>query len=280
MSSFIDQLNYGNSPRSGSAGRPVDSTSSPSGGGSIFSIDQLSSTLDMRARNVSGSGAGDSSISPQSNSQSGFWPRMWNGLGDLWNEFILGTYYSFFGFNRPAAGNIWNSFFSQFRGPTNRFAHGDNSNCGPDALGMAGEYLGADLAGRLGVLDINPYNAHYVTHELRELMGAGQDESKPTTGVEIEQGAKGLGLDARAYKGSLDAIKQEITNGKVAIVNVNSKKYGGNFAQHWIVVTKIDETRKVATILDPQFDGPREISLSRLTNAMKSVGNYMVGVGK
>ena len=166
--------------------------------------------------------------------------------------------------------SISDAFFSQFQGPTNQFAHGNNANCGPVALAMIAELF--------GVLDINSQNAHDMTHYIRSLMG-NTNEFEATTGRQLEAGARQLGLDAQAFQGSPNDLISEIRNGKAVIANVDSTKYGGQFEKHWATVVSVDERAGTATILDPQFGGPRTVSFSQLKNAMGAVGNYMVAIG-
>lgn len=211
------------------------------------------------------SGTGDGSASNQGLKGLGFIGNLLNGIG-------RGIAGAFSGVTNTLT-SIWDAFISQFQGSNNLFAHGDNTNCGPTALAII-----ADL---FGVRNVTPTNAHDITHEMRDLMGAGQDEGKFTNVWQIAQGARNLGLETKLYSGAgnLDTLKKELDKGNVVIANVDSREYGGKFEHHFAVVTNINETTGMATILDPGLQTPIQVPISQLNSAISARSGYMVSIG-
>lgn len=216
------------------------------------------------------------------NTEDSFIDEMFNGIrsfgDDIWNgiqDFGAGA--------ARTARSIWDGLISQFTGPTNYFAHGNNSNCGPVALLNVARYFLNKDGDPNNDLNVNPYNAHNATHYIRSLMG-NPDEFQPTTGDEIAKGAKALGLNAKTLKASSNkkftrSLLKELNKGNLLIANVDSTQYGGKFNQHWAVIKSIDNKKKTAILWDPQFEQEKEVSLTELKKAMKNVGYHMVSVG-
>ena len=194
------------------------------------------------------------------------------GSGNWLNK-LLGSLLGSGGGFANTIGNLFNVFINQFGGPTNLNQDVPrNANCGPATLAMIAELFGKR--------EINPENAHDTIHEMRSLMGANPDETSFTDVYEIRRGAEALGLDAEVVQDAdISTLKEVLATGNVAIVNVDSTKYGGQFDAHFAVVTSIDEEAGMATILDPEFSGPRQIPLDQLDSAMAARGGFMVSIG-
>lgn len=210
-------------------------------------------------------GTGGGSLSNQGLSGLGFIGNLLNGIGS-------GIAGAFSGVTNIVT-SIWDAFVSQFQGPSNLFAHGDNANCAPTALAII-----ADL---FGVRNVTSENAHDITHEMRYLMGASQDEGEFISVSQIAQGARNLGLEAELFNGTgnMSTIKKELSKGNVVIANVDSREYGGEFEYHFAVVTDIDETTGMATILDPGLQTPIQVPISQLNSAISARSGYMVSIG-
>jgi hypothetical protein len=108
-------------------------------------------------------------------------------------------------------------------------------------------------------------------------------------GLTVEQTAElldRLGVPASVHHGTLDDLRQFLTEGRGLIVAVDADELrleddtidGGDDANHAIVVTAIDDARNVAIVDDPgRVDGAAlELPLERILDAWADADNAMV----
>lgn len=110
-----------------------------------------------------------------------------------------------------------------------------NLNCGPTAIAM--------IAQAFGKLAVSPASADDAIEEARRRMGGGS-EYVGTTHSQLKAGAESYGLRAEILGGGLDAIKNQLAQGKLVVASLIPTYFDPNWTYpHFTVVTKVEGGR-------------------------------------
>lgn len=148
--------------------------------------------------------------------------------------------------------------------PTQRRAN--NANCGPTSLAMACRAFGRVPA------DVEDDDPATLIRYVRRVMTGQTDEGTWTYPVQVEDGARKLGLKAKLVFGFQRIKDAMATPGRMVVINVNpSPAYADQLVYpynggHFALLTAIDGDR--AFVSDPLGKAPIVITLAQLEKAL------------
>ncbi len=168
--------------------------------------------------------------------------------------------------------NNW--MVSQNKGPTNLNEDKPffNGNCGVTSLLMV-----ARMFGKIGG---GAEEANEQIELMRELMGATTSEYEGSSMMQVSDGARSLGLNAKATHSDINDIVSAIKHGKKVIAGVDPKKYGPTTTSigHAVVISDFDGEK--FTVYDPGFQKPIKLTKQQLELALNDKGINTAIIGK
>lgn len=158
-----------------------------------------------------------------------------------------------------------NSMVSQFKGEANINEDAvSNRNCGRCALLSTARAMG--MGG-----DASTANSDL--EKVGSLMGQnGKNEYQGTQINDFLTGAKNMGMNAKAGKGGIEQIKQQLASGNQVVIATDPSKYTGFTKKggHMVRVSGYDEKKDTFTLHDSLFQKPIEVQAKQLGKAMSS----------
>lgn len=163
----------------------------------------------------------------------------------------------------PKAGD--NSMVSQFKGEANTNEDAvSNRNCGRCALLSTARAMGMGGDASTANSDLEKTGA---------LMGQnGKNEYQGTQVGDFLTGAKNMGMSAKAGKGGVEQVKQQLAKGNQVVIATDPSKYTGFTKKggHMVRVSGYNEEKDTFTLHDSLFQKPIEVQAKQLGKAMGS----------